>query len=639
MNNKNMINNLIVDTRPSNPGRDTILAKLRFDEKGRCTNAFQVLSQPSILKMAYSNIKSKPGNMTKGTDLVTLDGISAPWLEGLSRSLQIEEYSPKPSRRVFIPKPNGKFRPLGVSSPRDKIVQQAMRIVLEAVLDPRFLDTSHGFRPRKGCHTALRQIREWKGVSWFIEGDIKGFFDNIDHHILAKLLEKHFNEPRLIHLYWKFVGAGYVDWEKDRKSIIYSDTGVPQGGIISPLLSNLILHELDIFVESLVKKYEKQSAGQKPYLKSTEYHKFTMRINRLKKKIATLDKRSDSYRLAKVSYLKNIKHRRLLRSLVLNPSFTKLRYVRYADDWIIGVWGNKKLCSNLKELIQKKLESLKLELSLEKTLITNARTGRAKFLGTFIKKLASNKGSLPLLKSPQGDRRRSPTGNIWMSAPILDIVKKLASKEFLIINGSRWTPKTIGKFTLLPVRDIILRYQSILNGLLNYYSFADNKRRFNKIFWILKESLRKTISRKLRLNQLEFSKSYGKKNITINIGKTSKGIDKVISFSTPDLTRNPMRFLGIAKFRDPFDVVDHQIYTVKILDNPCANCNSTDQVEMHHVRSIKTINVKLTPFDKMMAKINRKQVPLCRKCHLEVHQGKYHGKSLRYMKLYKSPKG
>lgn len=135
----------------------------------------------------------------------------------------------------------------------------------------------------------------------------------------------------------------------------------------------------------------------------------------------------------------------------------------------------------------------------------------------------------------------------------------------------------------------------------------------------------------MKLNQKAFVLSFGKNNITVSVGKTIKGVNKIISFKTPDYTRRPMRFLGGAKFNDIFSIVDFKISTISRLDSPCANCNSMDNVEMHHVRHIKTINVKLTPFDKMLARINRKQVPLCRKCHLEVHQGKYQGKSLKHL--------
>lgn len=225
---------------------------LKYDKSGRCTNAFQVLTESDMLKIAYETIKSNPGNMVKGSDPKTLDGLPIKWFEQTSAKLKDGSYHFNPARRVMIPKPNGKMRPLGISSPRDKIIQQAAKIVMEEVLEPKFSDYSHGFRPSRGCHSALRQIRNWKGVPWLLEGDIKGFFDNIDHSIVANLLKKHFVEDEILNLYWKLVEAGYMEWKNKKKSYIYPKVGVPQGGIISPLLSNLILHEFDKYMEKLI---------------------------------------------------------------------------------------------------------------------------------------------------------------------------------------------------------------------------------------------------------------------------------------------------------------------------------------------------------------------------------------------------
>nr|ATI20252.1 group II intron reverse transcriptase/maturase [Juglanconis oblonga] len=612
--------------------KESFANRFEYDEMGRCTNAFKLISDPDLIKLAYGLIKSNPGNMTKGTDNPTLDGLSNDWVAETSLALRNESYNPKPARRVYIPKANGKMRPLGISSPRDKIIQQAMKLVVEAILEPKFMDTSHGFRPKRGCHTALKEIREWKGVSWFIEGDIKGFFDNIDLRILESLLKNHFKEDRFFHLYWKFAKAGYIDWDGSKKRYVAPDTGVPQGGIISPILSNLVLHELDIYIEELRKKYARLGMGKKPYLTNPVYHKYTMRINRLKKVVSVLDKTDLNYDIKKANLLTQIKLRRKIKSLIANPEVTRIRYVRYADDWLIGVWGTRKTSELIKLGIKEFLATIGLELSEEKTLITNARTKRASFLGVLIKNKASNKGAMAL-KTYKGGKRRMPTGNLWMTAPIPELVSKLGAKGFLSIKRKEWFPHSIGKFTVLPVKDIILRYLAILQGITNYYTFADNRPRLNKIVWILRESLRKTISRKLKLNKASFLSRYGK-HIKMSI-KKKDGKVKIISFIGPVLSRSPMSFLGASGFYDPFSIVDRKISTISSLDMACANCGSEERVEMHHLRHIRTINVKLSPFDKMMARINRKQVPLCRSCHIDVHTGKYQGKSLRFMNTVK----
>lgn len=597
---------------------------MRYDADGRCNNAFEILSDPKMLIMAYNSIKSNPGNMTNGIDQETPDGLDMKWFSETSRLLVREAWNPKPARRVYIPKTNGKMRPLGISSPRDKIVQQSMKLTLEAILEPLFSNLSHGFRPKRGCHTALREIRNWKGVTWFLEGDIKSFFDNIDHNILESLIKKHFSEARIIHLYWKFVKAGYVEWDKDKIKYVSTGMGVPQGGIISPLLSNLILHELDQYMENKIKKWEEENMNNSPHLTNPLYHRLTMRINRLSNKISKIDK-DDGYRQKKLKWVKLIKARRKLKSLIPNPEFRKIRYVRYADDWLVGVWGTKPDVVNIKTEVTELLQRLKLELSVEKTLITNARTNRAKFLGTVIKRMASSTSTY--FQGVGKHRRRIATGNIWMTAPILELVSKLEDREFLKCTRGRWSPKSISKFTLIPITDIILRYNSIVNGIANYYSFVDNRRRLNKIVWILKESLRKTISRKLKINKKIFIRKFSKHIVIKKFIKRRKET-KTIRFECPDLTRRPMLFLGKASFQDPLLALDKKVSTINSLGMACSNCGSTNTIEMHHIRHIKTINVKLNTFEKMMAKINRKQVPLCKKCHNKVHRGEYQGLKL-----------
>jgi len=571
--------------------------------------------------------------MVEGTDSQTLDGINLKWFRDTSGSLLFESWNPKPSRRVYIPKANGKMRPLGISSPRDKIVQQAMKLILEVILEPKFSDFSHGFRPKRDCHSALCEIRKWKGVSWFVEGDIKSFFDNIDHHILENLLKDHFDDQRFFNLYWKFVKAGYIEWDCSKVKYVNTELGVPQGGVISPILSNLMLHNLDKYVEDLIRRMDKKNLGLKPYLANPKYNSLTMRLNRLNKKVIKLRISGLDYSKAKTECSRLIKERRKYKSLIPNPKYTKITYVRYADDWIIGVWGKKSDAQNLKDKVACFLKKLKLELSIEKTLITNARSDRAKFLGTFIKRIASDKGTQYANKGSKN--RRVATGNLWMSAPILELVKKLEEKGFVKCQGFRWNPKDIWKFAALPVRDLILRYNSIVNGITNYYSFVDNRKRLNKIVWIIQESLKKTLRRKFRISKKILLRKFGK-NISVKVYNKDRNEVKNVKFNIPDLNRRPMNFMNNLVFDDPFEALYRKISTINPFNLACSNCGSSSRIQMHHIKHVKTVNIKLNSFDKMMARINRKQVPLCHSCHLEVHKGNYQGKSLKnFNKIYK----
>lgn len=595
---------------------------LEYNHEGKCTNAFEVATSPEMLFIAYEKIKSKPGNMVEGTDSTTLDGIDKEWFNKTSIGLRNESFKFKPARRVYIPKANGKMRPLGISSPRDKIIQQSIRMVFEWILEPKFSHLSHGFRPHRGCHTALKEIRQWKGVAWFIEGDIKGFFDNIDHHILEGLLSQHFKDARLNHLYWKFVKAGYIEYENN---YIESNKGVPQGGILSPILSNLYLHGLDEYMEKIIKNRELLNKGLKPYTVNSHYHAQTMKIYRLKKKLLKMNEVFD--RMEVVKTLKRLlATRRHSKSIIPNSSFVKFEYVRYADDWIIGVWGTRKAAIELKKDIQVLLEGFKLTLSEEKTLITNARAERAFFLGTQIKRLVSNKGEVKVNKG-----KKIPTGNLLMSAPVPKLVDKAVDKGLLKIKNGRWTPLPMKMLIPLEDSDIILRFNTIIRGILNYYSFVDNRQRLSKLSYIVKESLKKTLSLKHRISKKVFMSKYGK---SISVIRRNRISIKKIWFYEPKLVKEPMKFLGSDNINDPkfdpFNTMKWRVSTKTNWDFPCAVCGSASNIEMHHIKHIKTLNVKLSEFDKAVARVNRKQVPLCRSCHLEVHKGNYVGSPLTH---------
>ena len=509
--------------------------------------------------------------MVKGVTKETLDGISLEWFEKTSRSLRRESLLFKPNRRVHIPKANGKLRPLGIASPRDKIIQQAMTMVMETILEPSFLDSSHGFRPHRGCHTALRQVKSWTGVPWIIEGDIKSFFDMIDHHILANLIDKHIAEKRLFNLYWKFVKAGYVEFNDKKQTYIAPDMGVPQGGILSPLLSNVVLHELDRYMETRRLKFEADSNGQPPKVLNPEYY----RISRLIQKCRKANARPELEAALKL--------RNRVSSKIANPLGTRITYVRYADDWLVGVWGPKSTAVSLKSDIADFLQSLKLTLSEEKTLITNTRRDKVKFLGTYIRRMTPIHGRLS---------HPSSAGHVRMTAPMDILTKRLREKGFWRPGPSGPRAKWIPNFVNWPIKDMILRFRTILSGLLNYYSFADNIGSLSYIYFLLHGSLRSTICRKLDMRIREFYATFGPK-ITIQIPTKAKGyVD--LDFPRPSLKRTPMKFQGRLHLdKDPMGIKDWKVSTISALDQCCANCASTRDIEMHHLRHLKTMNAKL----------------------------------------------
>lgn len=365
----------------ANYGHKSLEQQLNYDENGKCINAYKLTMSIENLLVSYGKIKSKPSNMTPGVGKETFDGISIKYFENLQKKLQNESWQPKPSKKIYIDKAHGKKRPLGIPTLRDKIVQTSMLFLLEKVLEVKFLECSTGFRAGKGCHTALGKIRYWNGIKWFIEGDIKNFFDEIDHQILESLLKNHFNDQRFLDLYWKMVKAGYI--ENGKKKI--SDKGTPQGSMRSPILSNLYLHELDIFIENERKFLE--SKFKKTNKPNPDYNKIDNRIQNITKQERILKAIGEKIKSSqKEERQKLLRLRRKTKSTIPVPETARIYYVRYADDWLIGFRSTYKYAAELKKRIGAFLkEGLKLTLSEEKTYITDTdRKKPANFLSTNI---------------------------------------------------------------------------------------------------------------------------------------------------------------------------------------------------------------------------------------------------------------
>jgi group II intron reverse transcriptase/maturase len=316
--------------------------KFKFDR------LYRNLYNMDMYKKAYSNIYSNDGSATQGVDQETADGFSEEKANKIIESLKAESYQPKPARRTYIPKKNGKMRPLGIPSFGDRLVQEVCRMILESLYEPKFSVTSHGFRPQKSCHTALMDIsRTFTGVNWFIEGDIKGFFDNINHHTLIRILRKRIEDEKFIRLMWKFLRAGYV--EDFRFNNTYS--GTPQGGIISPLLANIYLNEFDWFVSEKLKG-DFDNGKPKDQQRNPIYRNLEYQLGRVKKQIEGMEGKNSQSEVLLSKY-KAIKNQMQEIPYIINHNgYKSLKYVRYADDFLIGVNGSKEDCKTIKEAIK-----------------------------------------------------------------------------------------------------------------------------------------------------------------------------------------------------------------------------------------------------------------------------------------------
>src|SRR5712691_7172324 len=350
---------------------EVVLGVLR--ERGRqglpCAQLYRQMFNKDLYLLAYGNIYSNSGAMTPGASEETADGMSEEKIEQITEAMRCERYRFTPARRTYIPKKNGKLRPLGLPSWSDKLVGEVVRLLLEAYCEPGFSDLSHGFRKRRGCHTALRKIHDtWTGTVWFIEGDISDCFGSLSHEVLLRILAEKIQDQRFLRLIRNMLKAGYLeDWE-------YRETlsGCPQGGVVSPILSNIYLHKLDEFVErELIPQYTRgTSRRMNPAYKRMHRHRASAR------------KRGD--RAAARDLGKQL--RAIPYGDPMDPGYRRLKYMRYADDHILGFIGPKAEAEQIKaELARFLRETLGLELNQQKTLITRARSQPARFLGYHVR--------------------------------------------------------------------------------------------------------------------------------------------------------------------------------------------------------------------------------------------------------------
>ena len=343
---------------------------------GKYVNLIEVLSDVDFLQGAYQKIKSIQGVIAKGSDSETLDSLDYNWFYTTSKRLLDGSFQFRPARRVMTPKPNksGK-RPFTISNSRDKIVQQAMKMVLEVIYDGKFLDTSHGFRPSRGCHSALKMIRlNWTGISWFLEFDVEKCYDNINRHRLINILKENIEDQRFLDLVHKLFNAGVVGWKEGLG--LGLSKGVSQGSVLSPILSNIYLHKLDVEVAKITEEYQK---GKKRRL-FPDVHNAERRVYR-KKDFKMLSPEQQSAIMSK--------HRAERKKMEVSmtdwndPNFIRVRYVRYVDDFLLGIAGPKELVVKIRDRIMTFLKS-DLKLNLTGGEITHIGAGKVKFLGMMI---------------------------------------------------------------------------------------------------------------------------------------------------------------------------------------------------------------------------------------------------------------
>ena len=584
------------------------------DSNYKFERLYRILFNEELFYVAYQKIASNGGSTTKGSDGRSIDEMSLARIETLIASLKDESYQPHPSRRVHIPKKNGKTRPLGIPAFEDKLVQEVVRMILEAIYEGHFETTSHGFRPKRSCHTALLHIQKtFSGAKWFIEGDIKGFFDNIDHDVLVGILRERISDDRFIRLIRKFLKAGYVeDWTFHKT---YS--GTPQGGIVSPILANIYLDKLDKYVKEYIRHFD-MGTKRRPGKESNNL------ANERKRTVRKLKKVKDGTEKAVlVARLKAIEQERAAfpNGDEMDGSYRRLKYIRYADDFILGVIGSKEDALRIKEDIKSFLsESLALELSEEKTLITH--TGKsAKFLGYEITVTRNNHQR----RDVRGHLRRTYGKRVRLNVSMATLRDKLleyGAMEIKLRNGKEiWKPKCRSGLIFNDDLEILDRYNRETVGFCNYYLIANNCVVLHNFRYIMEYSMYKTFAGKYRSTVRKINKKY-RLNKLFTVKYEQKGVIKSRTFYKTSFKRRTTAFNGSCDI-EPYSIADvsRTNLTDRLKAEKCELCGATGKLIMHHVRNLKDLKGKES-WERLMSARKRKTIALCPSCHRLRHLGK-----------------
>ena len=577
-----------------------VLGVLR--ERGRkglpCTQLYRQMFNRELYLTAYGNIYSNQGAMTPGANEETADGMSEEKIEQIIGLMRNERYRFSPARRIYIPKKNGRLRPLGLPSWSDKLVGEVVRLLLEAIYEPQFSRWSHGFRRNRGCHTALRDIQNtWTGTTWFIEGDISDCFGSLDHEILLRILAEKIHDQRFLRLIRNMLKAGYLeDWE-------YRDSlsGCPQGGVVSPILSNVYLDKLDKFVEQeLIPQYTRGTR-----------RKCNPEYDRIQYQLARARKHGD--RAAARDLEKQL--RSLPASDPMDPGYRRLKYTRYADDHILGFIGPKAEAEEIKAKLAKFLrETLGLELNQQKTLITHARSQHARFLGYDI--------TVQHSRDKITGGRRTVNGTIALRVP-RDVIKAQIARY-----RRRGKPSHRPRLQNLDDYNIVRKYGAEYAGVVNYYLLARDVYRLTTLRWNAESSMLRTLARKHRSSVAKMAARHKAKV------ETSDGLRTCFEARRHREGKKDLvaRFGGIilrqdrrAVIRDPAPApaaYPRKELVKRLRTRECELCETGTTVTVHQVTGLKTLG-KPGPgqpaWAALMAKMRRKTLIVCAPCHDWIH--------------------
>jgi group II intron reverse transcriptase/maturase len=566
-------------------------------------DVYRQLFNPALYLRAYGKIYRNDGAMTPGVTAETVDGMSLDKIQTIIAALRSERYVWSPARRTYIEKKHStKQRPLGLPTWSDKLLQEVIRMILEAYYEPQFSDHSHGFRRQRGCHTALREIyRTWKGTVWFLEGDIARCFDSLDHTVLMTILREKIHDNRFLRLIENLLQAGYLEEWQYHATL----SGSPQGGIVSPLLANIYLDRLDQFVEQTLTPSHNRGAKRE----------IDPVYQRLMTRAASLARQGRPEEARKLR-----QQGQQMPAMVLHdPHYRRLRYVRYADDFLLGFVGPRHEAETIKRQLGAFLrDHLKLELSEEKTLITHGRTRAARFLGYEVVIHHNNR--------KHTGRRRSINGVVGFKVPA-DVMREKCRRyrkggqpiqRCELVNESAYT--------------LVARYQQEYRGIVNYYRLAYNLHQFAYLKWNMECSLTKTLAQKLKVSVPKVYKRFAttlatdqgpRKGFQVRVERGGEKPPLVAQWGgislewdvQADLDDQPQAIWGARS-----ELVD------RLLADQCELCGSAEHVQVHHIRHLKDVQQpgrRAKPeWMKVMAKRCRKTLVVCLECHQAIHAGR-----------------
>jgi group II intron reverse transcriptase/maturase len=572
------------------------------------TRLYRYLLRPDLYYLAYKNLYANNGAATKGINSDTADGFSAEKIKDIIKSLSDESYTPSPARRTYIQKANGKTRPLGIPTFTDKLVQEVLRMVLEAVYEPIFLDCSHGFRPNRSCHTALKDLKhQFYGARWFVEGDIKGCFDNINHQVLVNVINAKIKDARLIKLIWKLLKAGYLEnWQ-----YYATYSGTPQGGIVSPVFANIYLHELDKFVMKLAEDFDRPRTQ-----KYTEkYEKLRREVERIRRYLKNAE---GTERERLIAELKTVRAE-LLKTPSKSQTDKRIRYIRYADDFLIGVNGSKEDCQEIKQALSEFIrKTLKMELSEEKTLITHSNTP-ARFLGYDIRVRRDNK----TIKhgSATNCTKRTLNNMTELAVPFDDKIMKFLFDN-AIIKQENGAIKPIHRKSLLRCTDfeIVSAYNAEVRGLCNYYSMASNFRNLNYFAYLMEYSCLLTLCAKHKCTIGKIKEKYKDGNGKWCIPYETKQGKKSLYFAEYSECKGAKNQSDRIYNAALLNKSSRTTFEARLAAKCCELCGTAEaeRYEIHHVHKVKDLKGK-EPWEQVMIAKRRKTLVVCTDCHHKIH--------------------